>query len=67
MIYFFVGKREDGRHQKYILVRVQKHCSENICIVEIFLGMICFWVCIQPGFAEDRTRLNLLKSWVKVG
>ena len=38
MIYFFVGKREAGRHQKYILVRVQKNCSENICIVEIFFG-----------------------------
>ena len=67
MIYFFVGKREDGRHQKHILVRVQKIVVKTFVLLKYFFGMICFWVCIQPGFAEDRTRLNLLKSWVKVG
>ena len=52
---------------KNIFLLGSKNCSENICIVEIFFGVDLFWVCIQPGFAEDRTRLNLLKSWVKVG
>ena len=56
-----------GGPKNIFLLGPKKFVVKTFVLLKYFLGMICFWVCIQPGFAEDRTRLNLLKSWVKVG
>ena len=56
-----------GGTKNIFLLGSKKIVVKTFVLLKYFLGLICFWVCIQAGFAEDRTRLNLLKSWVKVG
>ena len=56
-----------GGTKNIFLLGSKKIVVKTFVLLKYFLGLICFWVCIQPGFAEDRTRLNLLKSRVKVG